>query len=936
MSVSGSPWDDIPQVININTGATIPPPPGATLLENPYTHPRVSNGTPNSQFTPYPDRFSPPPWAGSSIPPPTASYPPQTPADLSGPQSPASFGTTPISGYTDRDFPNLAERHIDVQPSRSSAQQQNGSPNNDEQMAALLEYLDPLAAHPIMNITADIKLLIRIFATLLYFSMFLFLPVFYRTRVNKIFCGVRLTKDEIASRRASGLPPPSRRPKSWEELNDSWSALADSVVNEWGMLTIVSVLLLSAIYNVVQLGVHGSHLVQCTALMSLVGALMSLIFGCLYVIQFSTMQRPYVVKEWAQYTIHSFRSSWWNIFTLLSLPFVWLSWSIILFIICLMSTIWQASGETTDGRGLNSVALEVKIIVSAFLFMGGIHLCLVLIGFSQYDDNDENWTERFKRLIRPASTVRLHKPSSVAAASAALPPQHQESHRHGIEIHPPSQPSNAPSIPFANIDPATPAPSSQPRNSNNLRRRSVPAMTTAEETTVPSSQQQNLPGRNTTRAHQHSQPQSGEHPVANPAAPPSNSSSLSPQAPDNSYPGNRFVRFAASTELISPQSAPLSTSSAASSPRGPARSNVVNYPTTPAGGRSRSHSINSPLPPFTSRESASALSPISPFTSPPSSLGASAPYTSVPQHTNTPFISSQQSYASGALPTSPTPPIGGLARYGSSSYKPRPYISSYMQTSHRTQASSLYVPPVAPGYGSSPYASTPFVPPYAPTSYRSPYASAPHRSPYASTPYRSTPQASTPYEFKLYSTPYYRSVRSVPSTLAPPVTSPAIPSSSVLIPPGPSAALLSPPLATTQEERPSTTHQKDEPYGSPTQIQRSARVRKNEQRISAKVTDLPPGFVPNISQGILNFTSGAPDAGRGVGHSSDLESWYSPSEEGSIRATTPVIVVADNGLNMESGDRVQASTSSSTTAIPSSSNPVNLSPSPRHHPRGPG
>ena len=34
--------------------------------------------------------------------------------------------------------------------------------------------------------------------------------------------------------------------------------------------------------------------------MSLVGALMSLVFGCLYVIQFETMRRPYKVMEWAQ------------------------------------------------------------------------------------------------------------------------------------------------------------------------------------------------------------------------------------------------------------------------------------------------------------------------------------------------------------------------------------------------------------------------------------------------------------------------------------------------------------------------------------------------------------------------------------------------------------------------------------------------------------
>ena len=149
------------------------------------------------------------------------------------------------------DSPNLGERNEDVQPSQfPSAQQQrqqrqqqhnqqqqqhNRLPNNDGQIE-IPGYFDPLAADPIINTATDIKHLFRIFATIprfLYFSMFLFLPFFYRTRVNQIFRGVRLTENEIASCYASGLPP------------RSWSAFVDSVVKEWKTLNIVSVLLLS-------------------------------------------------------------------------------------------------------------------------------------------------------------------------------------------------------------------------------------------------------------------------------------------------------------------------------------------------------------------------------------------------------------------------------------------------------------------------------------------------------------------------------------------------------------------------------------------------------------------------------------------------------------------------------------------------------------------
>ena len=153
-----------------------------------------------------------------------------------------------------RDSPNLGERNEDVQPSQSPSvqqrqqhQQHNRSPNNDGQME-FSGYFDPLAADPIINTTTDIKHLFRIFATIprfLYFSMFLFLPFFYRTRVNQIFRGVRMTENEIASRYASGLPPRSWRPKHWAEVKDSWTTFVDSVVKEWGTLNIVSVLLLS-------------------------------------------------------------------------------------------------------------------------------------------------------------------------------------------------------------------------------------------------------------------------------------------------------------------------------------------------------------------------------------------------------------------------------------------------------------------------------------------------------------------------------------------------------------------------------------------------------------------------------------------------------------------------------------------------------------------
>ena len=102
-----------------------------------------------------------------------------------------------------------------------------------------------LSCLPLPN---DIKGLVGAFTALprfLYFSVLLFLPSFYRKRVHRIFNGVHLAENEMASRYVGGPPAGSWRPKHWEEVKHSWSDFIDSTLKEWSTLNIVSVLLLS-------------------------------------------------------------------------------------------------------------------------------------------------------------------------------------------------------------------------------------------------------------------------------------------------------------------------------------------------------------------------------------------------------------------------------------------------------------------------------------------------------------------------------------------------------------------------------------------------------------------------------------------------------------------------------------------------------------------
>ena len=205
-----------------------------------YLSPADSSATPHWAASSVPLTTGHPPWPGAGGAPATL-----TPAGFLGP-------TTPTSAYTHRDSPNLGEQPTPRSRARSwgvpfqSVQQQrhNRSPNHDGQMA-YPGHFDPLGADHIIDTT---NLLVRVFVTIprfLYFSMLLFLPFFYRARVNQILRGVHLTEHEIASYYRSGRSRSHLRPKHWENVKVSWSAFVDSVVKEWGTLNFVSVLLLS-------------------------------------------------------------------------------------------------------------------------------------------------------------------------------------------------------------------------------------------------------------------------------------------------------------------------------------------------------------------------------------------------------------------------------------------------------------------------------------------------------------------------------------------------------------------------------------------------------------------------------------------------------------------------------------------------------------------
>jgi len=101
----------------------------------------------------------------------------------------------------------------------------------------------------------------------------------------------------------------------------------------------------SAILTFLQIDTAASDpLTRYAALLSMISALMSLLYGCIYIIRFGTMRKTYKGAEWAEVSLNNgygvtelnkpaaqeaqkLRTRiFWNIWVLLAMPATWLTW----------------------------------------------------------------------------------------------------------------------------------------------------------------------------------------------------------------------------------------------------------------------------------------------------------------------------------------------------------------------------------------------------------------------------------------------------------------------------------------------------------------------------------------------------------------------------------------------------------------------------------
>jgi NADH:ubiquinone oxidoreductase subunit 5 (subunit L)/multisubunit Na+/H+ antiporter MnhA subunit len=141
-----------------------------------------------------------------------------------------------------------------------------------------------------------------------------------------------------------------------------------------------------------------------SALCSLICALLSLLYGCLYIIRFSTMKKMHKAAQWAN-EAQKTHNILWNVWVMLAMPAVWLAWSIILFIISIMSFVWRGTGTRADQDTAVQItekdALAIRIGASVLLCIGIFYFVAMTRTFRRYGRQmDEEWQKNVKRWSR--------------------------------------------------------------------------------------------------------------------------------------------------------------------------------------------------------------------------------------------------------------------------------------------------------------------------------------------------------------------------------------------------------------------------------------------------------------------------------------------------------------------------------------------------------
>ncbi|KAF9044114.1 hypothetical protein BJ165DRAFT_1389965 [Panaeolus papilionaceus] len=261
-----------------------------------------------------------------------------------------------------------------------------------------------------------LRLLIKILRKGHNYALFT-LPSFYSTRFTIFFeagfmplDNLKMAIFEHAINPISSKTQTAR--KARKPLFSLWVMLLDSLIKGWETMNIISALLLTAIFSVIQLDNSAAQPdIHFSALASMFCALLSLMFGCLCIIWLGTMKELHKaanIRDEVRKQHTHFSSTW----VMLAMPAVWLGWSIFWFTICTMSLLWRTGAaedkyrQPSTGRPI----LVPRVLVAVLLALGLIHLVFARITMKWYGlSMDRRWNHRIGHWVIDLRETLRHK-----------------------------------------------------------------------------------------------------------------------------------------------------------------------------------------------------------------------------------------------------------------------------------------------------------------------------------------------------------------------------------------------------------------------------------------------------------------------------------------------------------------------------------------------
>jgi len=268
-----------------------------------------------------------------------------------------------------------------------------------------------------------------------YLILLLGLPALYWSRVARVFEDAELSRpdvqrmidacvvaDETAAIEAAGLrgrSMPHRHtvllpfPEEWNpptvspalvRFKHSWEQFVDSLLREWKTLNLVSALLCTAILTMFQVNdAEDDPLTRSAALFGLIFALMSLSYGCVYIVQFGTMRSMDRASRWAEEAQKTKTAILWNIWVLLATPAIWLAWSMIAFCVSILSYVWR-TGSVSDTNPPSPLskhqAIGVRAAITAVFVLGLLNFAMIIRTFRSYHGARRRLQDDLNRLER--------------------------------------------------------------------------------------------------------------------------------------------------------------------------------------------------------------------------------------------------------------------------------------------------------------------------------------------------------------------------------------------------------------------------------------------------------------------------------------------------------------------------------------------------------